>query len=139
MSNLYKKTYVETVELVKENCPTLRHYIVWRAGTQTITPQTEDEVATLIDAQSEDFDDIFDFADFSEVEFDSTWDGCSEDLVSDDDPEYADETRDKYYDDEELNDEYFSIVEYLEEAEGYEPIEWYNQIEGPIRVELIEE
>lgn len=138
VTNKYKKTYVETVELFKENSPSLLHYTVWRAGTWIITPRDEDEVATLIEAQSDDFNETFDFSYFEDAEFDSTWDGCSEDLVSDDDPDFAYEISEKYYDDDELSDNYFSVIEYLEEELRYTAEDFVHTIEGPIVVELVE-
>lgn len=73
VSNRYKKTVIET-ERWSNGITVVAVETVWRGGKWHVTPEGEEPVP--VDGQ-----DGIDFDDYSNYELDSTWDGCSCDLL----------------------------------------------------------
>jgi len=141
VSNKYKKTFVEDNFLTStmEGMPSFDRITVWRSGTIKVTPIHEYEVEYLQEMLDAGDDcDNFDFDEFEEVEFDSSWDGYSEEYESGDAENLAkvEELIEEYESLEE--DDYFDFISYAEEKYEYDYEEVTYCIEGPIVVELVE-
>ena len=135
VTNRWKKSFTEVNEYENEDGQTFTRTILWRTGSVIITPANQDEVNVLTRAMEEDWDgELSLLDDFEDVEFDSTWDGISEDYESDD-IEGFDEMYESFYEDEELQDNYFGFDSYMEEVHGYDYGESYQYISGSIMVE----
>jgi len=140
VSNRYKKTFIDSTFLSKENSPHLEWAIHWRVGNLLVTPMNEDEVELLqeiVDA-GDDFDDVFETDDFENWELRSSWDGCYSELKCFQNPSYADELIEKFEEDEELQDEYFDLSGYAVDGLGYDYADCRITIEGAITVEEAE-
>ena len=80
VSAYYKKSLVEIEMFRHEDGRGLNTEIMWRNGTFIIRIEDEDERNALQETVGED-GDIWDYDDYSNIEMDSTFDGCAEDFV----------------------------------------------------------
>jgi hypothetical protein len=137
VSNRWKKSFIENTYYVKHHTgATIEREMLWRQGTFLVTPQNQEEVDLLMEAQAEDYEGTTYVESFEEFEFDSCWDGICEDYNSDD-VENIQELFDDFYDDEELQEEYFGFDDYIEQKLGYD-LDYSEQIiEGSILVEEV--
>ena len=88
MSIVKDKTYV--VNSSRYSCEEVEHWVngdrkvvvttSWKAATVNITPRTDEEIDLLIKAQSHNPDDRFKPYDFTDCEFDATYDGETDDV-----------------------------------------------------------
>jgi hypothetical protein len=88
MTIIRNRTYV--VNSSRYSCEEVEHWVngdkkvvvttTWKAGTVNITPRTEEEVDLLVKAQSHTLADIFKPYEFTECEFDATYDGETDDV-----------------------------------------------------------
>ena len=136
ISNRWKKSFIETTYYVhSETNSVVERETLWRSGSFLVTPQNQDEVDVLMLAQDENYSGSIFIEFFEEFEFDSCWDGICDEYRSDD-IEDIDDRFESFYEDDELQEEYFGFEEYLEECLGYE-LDYSEQvIEGSILVEL---
>lgn len=139
VSNMYKKSFIEFNYYKNDDGRMFTREIGWRGGSMMITPVYSWEVEELqaaLDA-GEDFEETILLTDFTENEFNDTWDGCWEDYDTHQKEwsEALSEMHDAYYDDEELMDEYFDFGSYMEEVHGYDLYESEWMVSGPIMVE----
>ena len=82
VSPKWKKSWWESESLQhNDNGVIVEICMLWRGGTTHITPQNEDEVESLTIALSNEDGDEFYPHEYEDNEFDSTWDGISEDLI----------------------------------------------------------
>lgn len=137
ISNRWKKSFIEITYYVKQTtADTIARETLWREGTFLVTPQNQEEVDLLMEAQAEDYEGVNYVDSFEEFEFDSCWDGICEDYTSDDVEDIQD-LFDDFYDNEKLQEEYFGFDEYIERKLGYD-MEYCEQIiEGSILVEEV--
>lgn len=143
VGNYHKKTYVER-ELFEHESN--KGWIVtvetgWRGGEAYITPVNDDEVNTLMEAQSADTDYEFDVFAFENVEINSCWDGCWTDFFfSDSMPEEEQEKVQAALEGDGQDDEewlgYFSL---LEERLGYRSFDMDTIIYGRVWVQSVED
>lgn len=133
VTNRWKKTFVETCYYEHEDGRVISRDTLWRSGTVLITPLTQEDVAILTEAQDEDYEVVLCLSDFEGFEFDSSWDGISEDYYSDDLD--VDNLLDSYYDNDVMTEEYFDFGSYIEEQLGFELVESDQFIQGSIMVE----
>lgn len=134
VSNRWKKTFVESTFFTNAEEEQVERVTLWRMGTFIITPRTQDEVDLLTAAQEENYSLVTILTDFEDFEYDSTFDGVSEDYYSDE-IENIDDLVEQFYEDEELSDEYFSFGDYIEDGLGFDLDENCVLIEGSIVVE----
>jgi hypothetical protein len=88
MSIVKDKTYV--VNSSRYSCEEVEHWVngdkkvvvttLWKAGTVNITPRTDEEVELLVKAQSHTLADRFNPYEFTDCEFDATYDGETDDV-----------------------------------------------------------
>jgi hypothetical protein len=88
MSIVKDKTYV--VNSSRYSCEEVEHWVngdkkvvvttLWKAGTVNITPRTDEEVELLVKAQSHTLADRFKPYEFTDCEFDATYDGETDDV-----------------------------------------------------------
>ena len=88
MSIVKDKTYV--VNSSRYSCEEVEHWVngdkkvvvttLWKAGTVNITPRTDEEVDLLTKAQSHTPSDGFRPYEFTDCEFDATYDGETDDV-----------------------------------------------------------
>ena len=88
MTIIRNRTYV--VNSSRYSCEEVEHWVngdkkvvvttTWKAGTVNITPRTEEEVDLLVKAQSHTLADVFKPYEFTECEFDATYDGETDDV-----------------------------------------------------------
>lgn len=117
--NAYKKTVVEFSTFYKDDIEMNRE-LTWRSGEFLVTVNNEIEADYIKNSlTSEDPYARFNFSVFDEYELLETFDGVADELWSDDDEELAEQLSDQYWDSEELQDEYFDIVDWLEST-GWE-------------------
>lgn len=145
VSNMFKKSFIETNFYTNSEGRLFEREIGWRSGTMLICPVWNSEVEDLQEAvdAGEEFEFGLTLTDFSEHEFDSTWDGCWEDYSTG--QEWSDELRDlydKFYDEteeaESLRDDYFDFGSYMEEEHGFDMDDTECYISGPVLVEETE-
>jgi len=82
ITNKWKKSYVEIEEFKDYEGQTgdsIKYETGWRSGTWQITPQDQEEVDQLMDAQAEDWEDVLHPNEFQEAEMIESWDGCWDD------------------------------------------------------------
>lgn len=136
VSNRWKKSFVENTYFVNAKGETVERVVLWRQGDILVTPKTQEEVDLLTEAQDEEYDGVVDCEYFEEFEFGSCWDGICEDYYSKAIPEIQD-MFDDFYEDDELQEKYFSFDQYLEEKLEYELDYCEQSIEGSILVEEV--
>lgn len=135
VSAYYKKSLVEIEMFRHEDGRGLNTEIMWRNGTFIIRIEDEDERNALQETVGED-GDIWDYDDYSNIEMDSTFDGCAEDFVFYGN-HFTEEEQEALEEEYEEDDECFSRFDFLEEREFYsDGCNW--QIHGGTEVELAE-
>jgi len=137
VSNRRKKSFFETSNLENDDGQSVSREMLWRQGTFLVTPVNQAEVDLLMVAQEEHYESTVPMDFFEDTEFDSTWDGISEDFYSDDVEDILD-LQDKYCEDDDLLEQYFSFEEYLEETRGFSEVDYEVFIDGSIIVEKVE-
>ncbi len=139
VSAYYKKSMTEIEQFMHEDGRMLNTEILWRNGTFIIRIEDEDERVALQSTAGED-GEIWDYDDYSNIEMDSTFDGCAEDFVfygnhfSEDEQEALEEE----YEEQLEGDDWVSRFDFLEEREFYsEGCNW--QVHGGTVVELADD
>ena len=120
VTNRYKKSYVEEFFYEKDG-HTIRREIGWRTGTWTITLKTEEELKKLEKFCSDEFEgDIVLYDEFTEADFEESWDGCWEDWETTAGDKDIGEMIEEFEEKEGEDDfDYFSFEEYIEDYLGY--------------------
>lgn len=136
VSNRWKKSFVENTYYTNVKGDIIERIVLWRQGDVLVTPQTQEEVNLLIEAQDEEYEGVVDFESFEEFEFGSCWDGISEEYFSKSIVEIQD-MFEEFYEDDELQEKYFGFDDYLEEELKYELDYCEQTIEGSILVEEV--
>ena len=139
----YKKSLYE-IEMYKheETNKCLNTEVMWRNGTFVVRIEDEDEAECLQNTIGED-GDIWDYEDYSNIEMDSTYDGCAEDFVfyGSGETEWSDEETEALEEDyaEAMDEgEIFGAYDFLESL-GYESLGCNYQIHHGTIVEPAEE
>ena len=138
-----KKSFyeIETFKHEKTN-KCLNTETTWRNGTFMIRIENQDEVDSLKLSMNDD-GDIWDFDDYTNIEFVDAWDGCSEDFVfygsgetewDDDESEALEEEYWEAMDEGDI----FGTYDYLEGL-GYESLGCNYQIHYGTVVEVADE
>lgn len=113
VSPSWKKSWQDSESLQNnDNGVIIEIVTLWRGGTTIITPQSEYEVVSLTNALSHEEGDEFFPDEYEENEFDSTWDGVSEDL-------YFHGENISVKEQERLSDGYYEDGHSFLEEEGY--------------------
>ena len=136
VSAYYKKSMTEIEQFMHEDGRMLNTEILWRNGTFIIRIEDEDEQEALQGTIGED-GEIWDYDDYSNIEMDSTFDGCSEDFVfyGNHFTEEEQEALEAEYEEQLEGDDWVSRFDFLEEREFYsEGCNW--QVHGGTEVEL---
>ena len=143
VSAYYKKSLCE-IEMYKheETNKCLNTEVIWRNGMFVVRIEDEDEAECLQNTIGED-GDIWDYEDYSNIEMDSTYDGCAEEFVfyGSGETEWSDEETEALEEDyEEAMDEgeIFGTYDFLESL-GYESLGCNYQIHNGTIVEEAEE
>ena len=132
VSAYWKKSLFEQ-ELWVNGDKTIIVETVWRNGTFIVTPANQDEVDILqenMGDHSEANDSLIDISIFEEVEFDSTFDGCSEELYFEGKHDWTDEDID--YIEEQREEEFISTVM---EEQGFDSDGCEYSIQGGLDIE----
>ena len=130
----YKKSFTERW-FYKKDGVTVTAERGWRFGSVVIAPQDEDEVEVLQYAY--DNENPISVTSFEEWELIESWDECWYDVDSSDSDAFdAQEELEKYWDDEELTDEYFSFEDYLEYGLDFDNVDYELDIDCAIDVKL---
>lgn len=144
LSNMYKKSFIEENGYTNSDGKYFERQIGWRSGNMLVCPVNDwevEQIQELVDeGENRDHSDETFLTDFSEHEFDSTWDGCWEDYYTPQEEwrEAFEEMRDAFFDDEELMDEHFDFGSYMENEHGYDMDDTSCYIQGPVLVEETE-
>lgn len=128
-----KKSLTEIEQFKHEDGRMLNSEILWRNGTFIIRIEDEDEQMALQSTVGEE-GEIWDYDDYSNIEMDSTFDGCSEEFVFYGN-HFTEEEQEALEEEYEEDEECFSRYDFLEEREFYSlGCNW--QIYGGTEVEL---
>lgn len=151
LSNKYKKSFVEinffqyfNEEKDRGDLPKIvQRETGWRSGTIQVTISDEDERDILQEAidEGDGHVEMCVTDTFAEFEFNSSWDGCWEEwsAFNEEDTVLIKEAYEAFYEDEQLQEDYFNFDSYLEEALGYDLNDSEFYIVGAIEVELVDE
>ena len=106
-----------------------------RNGSYLITPMNEDEVEILASGEYLDDDDTFEFEEFEELEFEESYDGCSNDYsfsgngMTD---ELEEQLENELYEWDDFPENFFR-------EKGFEDVEYRTYIYGPVVIETMED
>ena len=140
----YNKKSLYEIEMYKheETNKCLNTEVTWRNGTFIVRIENEDEAEYLQKTIGDD-GDIWDWEDYSNIEMDSTYDGCAEEFVfyGSGETEWSDEEseslEDGYWEAMDEGD-IFGTYDYLEDL-GYDSLGCNYQIHHGTVVEVAEE
>ena len=138
VSAYFKKSLTEIEMFKHEDGRRLNTEIGWRNGTFMIRVEDEDEQNALQESLGED-GDIWDYDDYSNIEMDSTFDGCWEEFIffGNHFTEEEQEALEQEYEDQLEEGDWQSRYEWLEER-GFESEGCNWQIHGGTDVEVSE-
>ena len=145
-----KKSFIEQYFMRDEAGREIQAYSVWRNGSLTLHDVPVSELVLEKMGESFLFDrtEVFNSEDFPafEPEMQSCWDQCdfgfdvinNKEVDGVDVEDYMEEVQSNFYEDEELQEEYWDMFNYLEEGLGFEVEEYSILIYNGYEIEVDE-